>query len=132
MKPASVPFGWIAFAAVNGAVAVAAGAYASHGLMDVGGQRAVDLFTIASRYQMWHALATIAVAVLSPLSPGRFRFARAFVLAAFAIGTVLFCGALYALALDGPRWFGALAPLGGTAFILGWLMLAVSALLHRP
>jgi len=46
----------------------------------------------------------------------------------FVVGSVLFPGALYALAFSGPRWFGAVAPIGGTAFILGWLCLGLAAL----
>src|SRR3954447_14350541 len=91
---------WLALAALNGGIAVATGAYASHGLSD---PRAVELFRIAGQYQMWHALALAGVAALvrldrNPVAP------RLLAVAAwtFLAGIVLFCGALYLLAIQGP------------------------------
>ncbi len=118
--------GWIVFAALNGAVAVGTGAYASHGL--AADPHAQELFRTAGQYQMWHALALIAVAVLA----GR---ARGWPLAAlrlagwlFVIGVLLFCGTLYALAVTGPLPVAMTAPAGGWSFMLGWLALGLAAL----
>jgi uncharacterized membrane protein YgdD (TMEM256/DUF423 family) len=114
---------WLALAALNGGIAVATGAYASHGLSD---PRAVELFRIAGQYQMWHALALAGVAALvrldrSPVAP------RLLAVAAwmFLAGIVLFCGALYLLAIQGPSPLGAVAPVGGISFMAGWASLAV-------
>jgi uncharacterized membrane protein YgdD (TMEM256/DUF423 family) len=114
---------WLALAALNGGIAVATGAYASHGLSD---SRAVELFRIAGQYQMWHALALAGVATLvrldrNPVAP------RLLAVAAwmFLAGIVLFCGALYLLAIHGPSPLGAVAPVGGISFMVGWAALAV-------
>jgi uncharacterized membrane protein YgdD (TMEM256/DUF423 family) len=112
---------WLALAALNGGIAVATGAYASHGLSD---SRAVELFRIAGQYQMWHALALAGVAALVRLegSAGTPRL-LAFAGWAFLTGIVLFCGALYLLAIQGPSPLGAVAPVGGLSFMAGWAAL---------
>ncbi len=114
----------IAFAALSGLLAVAAGAYASHGVADT---EAVRLMEIAGRFQMWHALALLAVGLLVRLGGSPPRLALLGVAASgFSAGLVLFCGSLYALALGAPPLDFGLAPVGGTAFMVGWLALAGS------
>ncbi len=116
----------LALAAVLGAVAVALGAWAAHGLEAAYGARAVALVETAVRYQLWHALAIMAALGLHRVAG---REVEALVRAAqlFALGMILFCGALYILAFGGPRWLGAVAPIGGLGMITGWLMLAWGA-----
>lgn len=117
---------WIAVAGVQGAVAVAAAAYASHGLADL--PQARDWVTTASQMQLWHSLALVGVAVCG-------RFARSAAGVAlrvagwlFLAGSLLFSGSLYALAFHGPLPVPMLAPTGGMALILGWMAVAVAAL----
>jgi uncharacterized membrane protein YgdD (TMEM256/DUF423 family) len=122
--------GFIAFAALSGAISVIAGAFAAHGLDVVAQAKEIGWLHMGSQYAAIHALAMLAVACLAGM--GRLRVGL--VLAAqwlFLVGSVLFPAALYGLALHGPRLLGAVAPIGGTAFILGWLLLAASAL-SRP
>ena len=123
--------GWIVAAALSGAISVIVGAFAAHGLdlTTEAGRKARDWLQTGSQYEMIHALAMLAVVVLarSMLLNGRVAVAAQCL---FLAGSVLFPGALYALAFNGPRWFGAVAPIGGTAFILGWLSLAVAALMR--
>jgi uncharacterized membrane protein YgdD (TMEM256/DUF423 family) len=109
---------WLVGAA--GASAVVLGAFGAHALRGVLDPSAREIWHTASQYHFWHALA-LAVACLAP--PGR---ARRGALAAFGIGIVLFCGSLYALALGAPRWCGAITPLGGLAFIAGWIALGLA------
>lgn len=112
---------WLVGAAGASAVLLGAfGAHALRGVLDAGGR---ELWHTASQYHFWHALA-LAIGCLAP--PGR---ARRCALGAFAIGIVLFCGSLYALALGAPRWCGAITPLGGLAFIVGWIALGLA--FHR-
>jgi uncharacterized membrane protein YgdD (TMEM256/DUF423 family) len=112
---------WLTGAAGASAVLLGAfGAHALRGVLDAGGR---ELWHTASQYQFWHALA-LAVAGLAPA--GR---ARRGAVAAFAIGIVLFSGSLYALALGAPRWCGAITPLGGLAFLAGWVALGLA--FHR-
>ncbi|MBL0897915.1 MAG: DUF423 domain-containing protein [Reyranella sp.] len=124
--------GWIVVAALSAALSIAIGAFAAHGI-DVStpaGLKAREWLHTGSQYETIHALAILAVVALALGE----RLGSRTALAAqrlFLIGTVLFPGALYALAFGGPKWFGAVAPIGGTAFILGWLSLAAAALLRK-
>ncbi len=117
---------YVAIGAVSGALAVVAGAFAAHGLADVVGQRQLEVFRTGASYHLIHSLALV-FAGLWCQSDGRSR-AAAVAAWCFVAGIVLFSGSLYALALDGPRWLGPITPIGGTAFIVGWLGLAISAL----
>jgi uncharacterized membrane protein YgdD (TMEM256/DUF423 family) len=124
--------GWIIVAALSGAIAVAVGAFAAHGLdlSTEAGRKAREWLQTGSHYQIIHALAMMGVVVLVRSATVNAPVA----LAAqwlFLVGGVLFPGALYALAFGGPRWMGAVAPIGGAAFILGWLSLGLAALM-RP
>jgi uncharacterized membrane protein YgdD (TMEM256/DUF423 family) len=121
---------WIVVAALSAAISIAVGAFAAHGLdlSTEAGRKAREWLQTGSHYQIIHALAIVAIVVLarSALVNGRAAFAAQCL---FLAGSVLFPGALYALAFGGPRWMGAVAPIGGTAFILGWLTLGLAALL---
>jgi uncharacterized membrane protein YgdD (TMEM256/DUF423 family) len=102
-----------------GASAVVLGAFGAHALRDVLDARSTELWHTAVSYHFWHALAlTLAVA----FAQGR---ARTLAVACFAFGIVIFCGTLYGLALGAPRWVGAITPLGGVAFIVGWIALGI-------
>ncbi len=105
--------------------AVAAGAFGAHALAERIDVAALATFETAARYQMFHALGLIAVALRGwhsgAIDPWLARAGWC-----FTLGVVLFCGALYILALGGPRWFGAVAPAGGALFIAGWLCLAAT------
>lgn len=114
--------GFGVFAAVLGALAVALGAFGAHALRGMLDETAQHVWHTAVEYQLWHALALFAVAV-APLPASRWRRASAY---AFVLGTVLFCGSLYALALGAPRLVGAVTPLGGVALIAGWLAAALA------
>ena len=110
--------------AVSGFVAVAAGAFGAHALRARLAPDLLAVFETGARYQMYHALGRVAVAWAVTRWPGPWP-ARAGWL--FLAGTVLFSGSLYALALTGIRWLGAITPLGGLAFLAGWLCLAFGA-----
>ena len=115
---------WLAVAAVNGALAVVAGAFAAHGLQGRLDARALEVFETGARYQMYHALA-LALCVLAARGGSARRAAVSAWL--FLAGIVLFSGSLYALALTGTTAFGYVTPLGGLAFVGGWLALAWAA-----
>jgi uncharacterized membrane protein YgdD (TMEM256/DUF423 family) len=110
--------------AVSGFVAVAAGAFGAHALRARLSPELLAVFETGARYQMYHALALLAVAWMLGRWPGPWP-ARAGWL--FLAGTVLFSGSLYLLALTGIRWLGAITPLGGLAFLAGWICLALGA-----
>ncbi len=108
-------------AALAGAAAVALGAFGAHALRGILDERALATWHTAVEYQFWHVLALLMVGLLARSRSSRSLGIAAF---AFAIGLVLFCCSLYALALGAPRLIGAITPFGGIAFIVGWLALA--------
>ena len=105
-------------------LAVAAGAFGAHALRARLSPDLLAVFETGARYQMYHALALLAVAWMVTRWPGPWPVRAGWL---FAAGTVLFSGSLYALALTGVRWLGAITPLGGAAFLAGWLCLAWGA-----
>ncbi len=109
---------WIRLAAASGLVSVAAGAFAAHAVRDPGVK---ELLHIGSNYEAIHALASLAAIALAKDDDRPTNLAPAL----FLGGTVLFSGSLYALALGAPRLVGAITPLGGLAFMAGWLTLIV-------
>jgi uncharacterized membrane protein YgdD (TMEM256/DUF423 family) len=126
----AVAKGWIVVAALSGAIAIVVGAFAAHGLdlSTEAGRKAREWLQTGSHYALIHALAIVAVVAVA--RAGMLNASLAVVAQSlFLTGSVLFPGALYALAFGGPRWFGAVAPIGGAAFILGWLTLGLAALL---
>jgi uncharacterized membrane protein YgdD (TMEM256/DUF423 family) len=110
---------------ISGGLAVALGAFGAHGLKDRLSSDALSTYETAARYQMLHALALLAVAFAITRWPDSNLPLIAGWL--FVAGTALFSGSLYLLSLTDVRWLGAIAPLGGAAFISGWLCLALAA-----
>lgn len=118
---------FIAIASALGFLGVALGAFGSHGLAAhfEANPGLESTFDTATRYHMIHALALLAVAwaltrYSSPLLPWAGWF--------FVAGTLIFSGSLYILSLTGIRWLGAITPIGGVAFLAGWVLLALGAL----
>ena len=111
--------------AISAGVAVAAGAFGAHALRDALPPDRLAVFETGARYQMFHALALVAVAALPErVAAGRTVRTAAFLLLA---GTFLFSGSLYVLALSGVRAWGAVTPLGGVCWLAAWGLLAVAA-----
>ena len=117
-------------AALLMAAAVALGAFGAHALKARLPPDALALWQTAVNYHAWHALGLLATATLMLQVEGRRTIRLA--AACFAVGIVLFSGSLYALALGAPRAFGAVTPLGGAAFIAGWIALALGVARRRP
>jgi uncharacterized membrane protein YgdD (TMEM256/DUF423 family) len=113
--------GWIVVAAVNGFLAVAAGAFGAHGLRTHLDPQTMGVFETGAMYHLFHALA-IGIAAIALRGT-----ATNWAAWLFLIGIVLFCGSLYLLALSGVRSVGMVTPFGGVAFLAGWAMLAYSA-----
>lgn len=115
---------WLVIAALNGALAVALGAVAAHALSARLDAHALELFETGARYHMYHALA-LGLAALAMQTPA----ARTANWAAwcFFAGIVLFSGSLYLLALTGLHAMVFVTPLGGMAFLAGWVLLALAA-----
>ena len=107
--------------ALSAFIAVALGAFAAHGLKARLDSLMLNTFEIGVRSQMYHALGLLAVGWACTKWPGAWTNASGWL---FVAGTVIFSGTLYALALIGVRWLGAITPIGGVAFLAGWLCLA--------
>jgi len=116
---------WLATGAIAGATGVALGAFGAHGLKSRVSPDMLAIFETGVRYHLIHALALVAVAWASDRFPGRWVTISGW---SFAAGILVFSGSLYLLSVTGARWLGAVTPLGGLAFLLGWIALAVAAL----
>jgi uncharacterized membrane protein YgdD (TMEM256/DUF423 family) len=111
--------------ALSALLAVAAGAFGAHALRHRLAPDTLGVFEVGARYHMYHALGLLAAAWAVTRWPGGATTIAGWL---FVAGTVIFSGSLYALSLTGQRWLGAVTPLGGLAFILGWAALAWAAL----
>ena len=111
--------------ALSALIAVGAGAFGAHGLRARLTPDLLAVFETAARYQMYHALALLAAAWAATRWPGPWPIRAGWL---FVIGTILFSGSLYALALSGVRWLGAVTPFGGVALLAGWGCLLLAAL----
>jgi uncharacterized membrane protein YgdD (TMEM256/DUF423 family) len=109
--------------ALFGGVAVALGAFGAHALRSRLEPRDLEIFETGVRYQMYHAVALLAAAWL--LDKGIAQASGA--AWGFTIGTLIFSGSLYVMVFTGQRWLGAVTPIGGVAFIVGWVFLMLAA-----
>ncbi len=109
--------GLVAAGALTLGLGVALGAFGAHALRDALGPAALGWWQTGVSYQMWHGLALLAL--------GTGRIDRVTLLACLlGLGTLIFSGSLYVMALADMRWLGAITPIGGTLMIAGWLLLA--------
>jgi uncharacterized membrane protein YgdD (TMEM256/DUF423 family) len=116
---------FFAIGAASAFLAVAAGAFGAHGLKSRLSADMLAVFETGVRYQIYHAFALLAVAWAYAKWPGTAAAAAGW---CFVAGTLVFSGSLYLLSLTGTRWLGAITPLGGVAFLAGWLCLLWTAL----
>lgn len=116
---------WIFVGALGGALAVIAGAFGAHALAARLGPRELQLWETAARYLIYGSFALVLVGLLGLHGPRRGIDGAGWCLLA---GSAIFSGTVFGLALGGPRWLGAVTPLGGTLMIAGFLLLAWAAL----
>ena len=117
---------WLVVAALLGGLAVALGAFGAHGLKArfPADDPMLANWETAARYQMYHALALLAVALLVAKNGSRLLHMAGL---SMTIGTLIFSGCLYVMVLTGQRRLGAVVPLGGVLLIVGWILLALAA-----
>jgi len=122
-----MPF-FIIAGAVNAAIAVALGAFGAHALKEKLSEHYLAIWETAVQYQMFHALALLIVGIL--MSPSLFGSVTQLSWAGYLIlaGIIIFSGSLYVLSLTGIGILGAITPIGGVAFIAGWIMLIIAAI----
>lgn len=118
---------FLAVASILAGLAVAGGAFASHALRERLSDRALEIWETATRYQMYHALALMLIAILLT-RPDNFTSMLLNIAGwAFIGGILLFSGSLYILSLSQIKWLGAITPFGGIAFLVGWTCLTLAA-----
>lgn len=105
----------------SAALAVALGAFGAHGLKKIATPEQLEWWETATRYHLAVALATVLFGLLRLHKPGSPAAGIA-----LTLGTLLFSGSLYAMTLGAPRWLGMVTPLGGTAMIVGLVLLALA------
>jgi len=115
---------WFALGCVLMVAGVVAGAFAAHGLKDRISADHLDVWQTAARYHIYHALALLGVAYATARWRGVLPAMAGWL---FVGGIVLFSGSLYVLAITGAKWLGAITPLGGLCFLVGWGALAIAA-----
>ena len=116
---------WFAAGAIAAGLAVILGAFGAHGLQ---GRVAPDLlaaYETGARYHLAHALALLAVGLAAGRRNNSLTTTAGWL---FLAGIAVFSGSLYLMTLTGARWLGAITPIGGLAFILGWIALAAGVL----
>jgi uncharacterized membrane protein YgdD (TMEM256/DUF423 family) len=122
LKPSTI----LKTAAIFGALAVGIGAFGAHGLrplLEASGR--METFETAVKYHFYHSIALLALGIWTSVKPDLSRTAVSFW--GFTVGILIFSGSLYLLSLLGITWLGAITPIGGVAFIIGWLGLFAPA-----
>ena len=119
---------FFAFGAGFALLAVVFGAFGAHALRNTLSPQMLETFEVAVRYQMYHSLALIAAAWAATQWDTPLTSASGW---CFIVGILIFSGSLYVLSLTGIRWFGAITPLGGLAFMAGWACLMIAALRNQ-
>jgi uncharacterized membrane protein YgdD (TMEM256/DUF423 family) len=114
----------IAIAAILLALAVAAGAFGAHALKNMLSAERLETWQSAVQYHAWHALGLMLIALIGV----QFDLAITWPASLILAGIVIFSGSLYVLCLTGIGWLGAITPIGGVAFILGWIVFSIKIL----
>lgn len=117
----------VALGAALAALGVAAGAFGAHGLERVATSDQLATWETAARYHQLHAIALVAINLAALRLPEDVHKRLRGVTWAFVFGIAVFGGTLYGIGLGGPKWLGAITPLGGLGFIGGWAVLCVQA-----
>jgi len=115
---------WFVMGAITAGVAVILGAFGAHGLKSRVDPALLVVFETAVRYQMYHALGLLAVGLARVHWPSTLISMAGWF---FLLGILVFSGSLYLMTATGARWLGAITPIGGVAFIIGWIALAAGA-----
>jgi uncharacterized membrane protein YgdD (TMEM256/DUF423 family) len=104
------------------------GAFGAHGLREVLLARGTaNAWETAVRYHLLHAIGLLCLAIWLRQRPSGVTWPQRWTAGSWVAGTILFSGSLYGLALGGPRWLGPITPVGGFAFIAGWILIVIAA-----
>jgi len=120
--------GWFGIGAIAAAIGVMLGAFGAHGLRSRVDSDLLVIFETGVRYHMYHAIGLLAVGWAASRWPGGLVTASGWL---FLVGILVFSGSLYVMTLTGARWLGAITPIGGLAFLIGWACLIWAGLSTR-
>ncbi len=115
---------FLSIGAISGALGVMLGAFGAHGLKNKLTAEMMAVYKTAVEYQFYHTLALLAVGLVAMHIPSRPLTTSGWL---FTAGILIFSGSLYVLSISGIKWLGAITPIGGLCFIVGWVLLAVAA-----
>ena len=120
--------GWIALGSGLAGLSVLLGAFGAHSLKERLSEKKIATFHTATDYLGYHALGLIVIGILIYILKGKTakKLKRSAIW--IVVGIVFFCGSLYGLVFDGPRFLGPITPLGGLSFMIGWITLAINLL----
>lgn len=119
---------FILLGSISAFIGVALGAFGAHGLEGRISERMLEVWKTGVTYHMFHAIALLVVGILVYKFPGAASFSWAGWM--MFIGIILFSGSLYMLSTTGIKLFGPITPLGGLAFLIGWVLVAIGAIRH--
>ncbi|MBN21849.1 MAG: hypothetical protein CL678_11265 [Bdellovibrionaceae bacterium] len=108
---------WIAIGSINAGLSIIMGAFGAHALKSILSENSLEVFHTAAQYHGMHALGLILMGLYFLYTQTEFTYPAILLL----MGIILFSGSLYALAITGITWLGAITPIGGISFILGWI-----------
>ena len=115
---------FLQFSAISGSLAVALGAFGAHALKNkLVASNTLDAYQTAVQYQFYHTLALLGIGLLALKYPSNWINYSGY---GMMIGIIIFSGSLYVLCFSGIKWLGAITPIGGLAFIAGWILLLIS------
>lgn len=114
------------FSSISGFIAVALGAFGAHALKEkLTNSGNLDTYQTAVSYQFYHTIALLGIGILAMKYPSSWINYSGY---SMMIGTLVFSGSLYILCFTGIKWLGAITPIGGLAFLAGWLMLFIAVI----
>jgi len=119
---------WLISAAISGFLCVALGAFGAHSLKNILDEYGKSIYEKAILYQMFHTVALFVVAMIQHLDRETSLSIAGW---GFLAGIILFSGSLYLLATTGMKWLGAITPIGGVSFLLGWFWLVLGIIKGR-
>lgn len=128
MSKSNINASIIALGGFSACVAVAAGAFAAHGLKDLLSTEYLETFKTAADYQLAHSIGLVLIGILNQQNNSRSNIVSAIFM---FTGIILFSGSLYLLTLSGVKWLGFITPVGGTCFLISWLTLGFNHLLQK-
>jgi uncharacterized membrane protein YgdD (TMEM256/DUF423 family) len=117
---------FVSLGSINALIAVMLGAFGAHALKSRLSTDMMEIFQTGVQYHFYHALGLLAVGIIAYHLPdsGWLKWAGWLMLA----GIIIFSGSLYILSITGIKWLGAITPIGGTAFIISWILLTIAVL----